>query len=72
MEKIQKNIPMPSTKAGRKTKYPWNTMEIGDSFPIPTTDENTAIAYASGASKRYKKQYKARFYKGEFRIWRVK
>lgn len=73
MEKIQKNLPMPKpVGAGRPTKYPWNTMEVGDSFALPTLDYNTALAYCSGASRRYKKQFKTRFYKGEYRIWRTK
>ena len=33
---IEKNIPMPATggSGGRKGKYPWNELEIGDSFLV--------------------------------------
>jgi len=75
MIKIEKNVPIPNKKrSGRKTKYPFDKMEIGDSF---FTDNILPIALYQAAhhwNKRSGNKYRWKAYKeGEFgaRIWRI-
>ena len=64
--KIEKGIPLPPI--GRKTIYPWNDMEVGDSF-VTNGPINSAVASKRLVPKRFaiRKQPD-----GSFRIWRVK
>lgn len=76
---IEKGIPMPEKqkkKTGAAAKYPWEQMEVGDSFfiPNPPTQANGRFTsmYAV-ASKRYApKRFEQRQENGGLRIWRVK
>lgn len=37
--KIESNIPIPEAKRGRiRKKYPFQEMQVGDSFMVPVTD----------------------------------
>lgn len=48
MIKIEKNIPMPSVGArGRQKTYPFDEMEVGDSFYVEdrTTSQISSLAY---------------------------
>lgn len=74
MIKIQKDIPMPDTTAGRPGKYPFNEMEVGDSFELKGVPKNTVLNAANSWAKRNKKKYKfsIRFDNGNTRIWRTK
>ena len=48
MYKIEKNVPMiePNTTGrGRKSIYPWNDMEVGDSFMV-SKDEARAASFS--------------------------
>jgi len=68
--KIHKGIPIPPGKIGA-TKYPFNELEIGDSFVVP---ESHAAAQMAGFGNR---QYKPKRFTSrkigptERRIWRV-
>ena len=65
--KIDKNVPMPAYKS--RQKYPWHTMEVGDSFVYPNRDVGQ---YASIMSVRYSpKKFIGRTVEGVNRIWRV-
>jgi hypothetical protein len=33
--KIEKGIPVPERPSGSAAKYPWNQLEVGDSFVVP-------------------------------------
>jgi hypothetical protein len=73
MAKIDKNISMPETHSGRPAKYPWLTLEVGESFVLPAPSISNARAHCTAANDRYApKQFAARIYKGEFRVWRIK
>ena len=66
---IEKNFPIPPGRRGRPVKYPWYSMEIGDSF-LPTEKCARATAYA--ASQRYApKKFIYRKVDGGGRIWRI-
>ena len=64
--KIEKGIPIPPF--GRRAIYPWEAMEVGDSF-LASKYTNTTIAGRVYAPKRfsYRKQPD-----GSYRVWRVK
>jgi hypothetical protein len=70
MFKIEKGIRMPEPPTeGRRTKYPWAVLEVGDSFEIDTPLQ-VARTNARQASARYGKMFDAQPYKGKVRIWR--
>lgn len=74
MIKIQKGIEMPNTK-GRKMKYPFDTMEVGDSFEYPKgRAKNSVLSSAKSWAKRNKekKDFAVRTVDGKFRLWRTK
>jgi len=73
MIKVQKNIPIPNTK-GRKMKYPFPDMNIGDSFEVDGVKKNTVLGAATSWAKRNKKKWEftIRFVNNKTRIWRVK
>lgn len=74
MIKIQKNIPIPNTTAGRPSKYPFADMEIGDSFELRDVPKNTVLNAASSWAKRNKNKRKfcIRYENKVTRIWRIK
>jgi hypothetical protein len=72
MFKIDKGLKMPEPPAeGRRTKYPWERLEVGDSFEI-NAPLQVARTHARQASARYGKQFDAQAYKGKVRVWRWK
>jgi len=74
--KVEKKIPVPEYKARSTSKYPFASMEVGDSFFVP------AIDVASGKSLRqtaYAANYRIKTMSfkvfdvdGGFRVFRVK
>ena len=62
---IEKDIVIPGTKK----KYPWNDMEIGDSFFVPEAD---AKGVSSSHRKHYGEEHVTRRVDGGIRIWRTK
>jgi hypothetical protein len=79
MFEIEKNVPIPEKVykggKGRKPKYPWFEMEVGDSFfvPNPPRQKNGHIApITSVPSKRYAPKRFVYRKEGEgVRVWRV-
>lgn len=39
--KIDKGVPLPEPKRGRKGTYPWDELQVGDSFFVPGKTCNT-------------------------------
>jgi hypothetical protein len=67
--KIEKGIPIPPEQP--KFKYPWDLMEVGDSFFV----QKPANSFAGGVAARSKKgpkQYTYRRENGGLRVWRTK
>jgi hypothetical protein len=68
---IEKNIAIPEidkTRVGRKTKYPFREMEIGDSFVA----RKNAISAAQTHSARHKEKFSIRRIDDDnIRIWRI-
>lgn len=76
--KIDKGIPIPEIhhwrRAGRPHKYPWDQMEVGDSFLFGASDGKGAHAACVGANNasRGEKHFEARSTPEGFRAWRTK
>ena len=74
---VQKGIEIPERgPLSRSCIYPWNKMEIGDSFFLPNYKISQVSSGACAAGKRYGKMYITRTLiendiKG-VRVWRVK
>lgn len=68
--KIDKGIPVPETR-GRIRKYPWDEMEIDDSFLVSLKTKNIS-GYTFWANKRYApKRFTGRKMPDGHRIWRI-
>lgn len=81
---IEKGIPMPTPKRQR-AKYPWEIMEVGDSFQIPLTDSHRHIQSLQAAIMSSSRQWKELYQKPQHgfrsaqvvggkavRVWRIK
>lgn len=75
MINIDKNIPIPPANRGNKTfKYPWLTMQVGDSFPLPFANYKTHNAVSSLITHGRRvtgHKYTMRKLAEGFRIWRI-
>lgn len=71
MYPIEKGIEMPSTNG--KTKYPFATMEIGDSFFVEGKEKkNKVMSAVSQNSRRHApKKFTTRFTDDGIRVWRT-
>lgn len=71
---IEKNVPM----IGRKSPefYPWDQMEVGDSFLVPCSEEESVkvasrmSGVCSGRRQRHGQKYSVRKVDGGIRVWR--
>ena len=70
MVRIDKNVAMPEAPKGRKMKYPWTLLEVGDSFLMNGATLAVARVQARQAGTRYKKKFDAQMHKGKVRVWR--
>lgn len=74
--KIDKNIAVPeNVKLGRKTKYPFGELRIGESFFVNKSHRsfpNVAISYGQRNGKEFRVQRAKEKGKNGFRIWRIK
>lgn len=63
------DIPVPTIR----TKYPWLTMEVGESFAFPLTIKaESSWTITSSANRNYApRQFMTRKLNGEIRCWRV-
>lgn len=74
---IEKNIPIPELKAGRKSNeiYPLSKMEIMDSFFIETNskeDIQSIRSHIHNPKNRKNKKFATRTVNGGIRVWRIK
>jgi hypothetical protein len=65
---IEKGIPVPTR--GRASKYPWNELQVGDSFLLPNDDAPSASSLSTGAKKAGIK-IKVREVENGVRVWRT-
>ena len=69
--KIDDGIPLPKRPGGgRIAKYPWDRLEVGQSFFVPTPPKYLA-SMASAAGKKRGRRFSSRTVDGGVRVWRV-
>lgn len=71
---IDKGIPVPAHNKKYAKKYPFQEMEIGDSFLMPLPDgksPGSLYAAMSGAKKRFNINLTAARVDGGVRVWRI-
>lgn len=69
---IEKGIPVPKmTGAGRKTKYPFESMQVGDSFFVKDGTVKTLSRSCGTYGKRLERKFASRTVEGGARVWRV-
>ncbi len=69
---IEKNQVIPATiqNLGRRERYPWSKMEVGDSFFIPDGNRSRIAGAASHAARRLGRKFVVRSVDGGVRAWR--
>lgn len=80
---IEKNIPLPGKRAGAGNAYPFDDMEVGDSFSVPFSGESwgkwgdKSVSRVSAACAAYSKKHNRKFvtrtfkHEGIIRCWRI-
>lgn len=72
MIRIQSNIPAPPAKrGGRKPKYPWASMRVGDSFFVQGKSRDQIATTAYSAGTRYGYKFTVAEVQNGVRIWRT-
>jgi hypothetical protein len=66
---IEKGVPLPGR--GRSPIYPFEQMEVGDSFAVPEDKRHVVGPAAAWFGKRHGRKYSVRKTTGGFRVWRV-
>lgn len=71
--KVDKNIPIPEKTIFCNRKYPFNEMQIGDSFLVKNKSMPVVSAAKSGFVKKNPNyQFTMRKVKDGIRVWRIK
>ena len=69
---VEAGYELPRT-ARRCYKYPFDSMNVGDSFSLSEKDRGSASGAASNYGKAYKRKYTVRkIDDGQYRCWRSK
>lgn len=74
MIEIQSGIPVPEINRNpkeRNSKYPWHSMNVGDSFFVADLTSKGFAGTVYSAGKRSGKKFIARAVDGGVRIWRI-
>ena len=67
--KVESGHPIPENRRGRRAKYPFRDMEIGDSFICP--HERVRLAAASHAKRNGVRFTVRKIAGGKFQCWRT-
>ncbi len=74
LAKIEKGIPIPAHNGDGTRKYPFSSMEVGDSFLLngqnPTSVSGAAISFGKAYNRNQK--FSVRKTPDGYRCWRVK
>lgn len=70
--KIEKDHVVPASVdgLGRREKYPWSQMEVGDSFFVANGNVRRVAGAACHAGRRANKKFVVRGVEGGVRAWR--
>lgn len=69
MLEIEKNLPLPKERL--RNSYPFNQMDIGDSFLVPEGKMQVVLNANYRASKQLGMKFIARKDTGGIRVWRI-
>lgn len=71
--KIEKNVPIPKPNgSGRPAKYPWKSMEVGDSFFVNGGTKTTTLSNSAAYQRALTGRKFAVRTEGEgVRVWRI-
>ena len=69
---VEDHHPLPATapQAGRREKYPWTKMEVGDSFLVSHDNAARVKSSAAKAKKRTGRTFVVRKVEDGVRVWR--
>jgi hypothetical protein len=71
--KIDKGLPIPESVLGRPLKFPWNEMEVGDSFIIKAQQYVSVRANITHRNHKYRdRHFVIRAFEDGYRVWRDK
>jgi hypothetical protein len=75
--RIEKGIEVPEPSFGRSRRYPFNKMEVGDSFFVGCAKDDlkstmTKILSSARGQKAIGKKFTTRVVDGGVRCWRIK
>jgi hypothetical protein len=75
--KIEKDIPISEAVRGRRTKFPWQQMKVGDSVLLPKKYKRASAIYASIAANWARKnepewKFITRTVEKGVRVWRMR
>lgn len=69
---IEKDIPVPKmTSVGRKMKYPFESMQVGDSFFVKDGTVKSLSCSCLHHGKRLERKFASLTVDGGARVWRV-
>jgi hypothetical protein len=69
---IVKGIEVPKFAPGRKLKYPFDKMEVGDSFEVEDMPSRQKVRVATLAyAKKHKVKFTVRQWQDKWRCWRI-
>lgn len=69
---IEKGIPVPKlVGTGRRNKYPFESMEVGDSFFVKDGKVKTLSRSCGTYGKRLERKFTSRTVEGGARVWRT-
>ena len=71
MIEIEKNVPIIRNQRGVPSKYPWSSMEVGDSFFVRGAKITTMSHARHDAGKRTGFTFISRTVEGGVRVWRT-
>lgn len=75
MLKIEKDVPIPTGRSGRRPLYPFAEMEVGDSFFIETTSTEESrkrqMRLSDAWSRHHPKKFTSSAVDGGVRVWRI-
>ena len=69
--RIEKGVEMPGLSGDATRKYPFNQMEVGDSFAVPVSKEQSVRNSSFQYGKVHKIKFSVRKHAGAFRCWRI-
>lgn len=67
---IEKNVPMPVSRQGKK-RWPFDNMEVGDSFGFEPENQKKVAGAASAHGRAYGKKFSVQQTESGPRCWRT-